>query len=95
MLDITGIDKAEILAGLFNGSKQQGMGLLDRRGENNLTVPQAREILEEMVCFDYLYGRVLKIGLDSDELDPRLYDRDNGKGAAEKIINQLRFKGQI
>lgn len=40
------------------------------------------------VYFDYLSGRVLKtlIPFDDDELDLRLYDRDNGPGAGERAI---------
>lgn len=32
----------------------------------------------------------MKIDLDSDELDPYGYDRDNGKGAAESAIKSLK-----
>lgn len=92
MMDITGLDKAEILAALFNNSKQQGMGFLDSRGSNKMTVEHAREILETEDSFDYLYGRVMKIRLRGDEFDPWLYDRDNGAGAAERVIEDLRQK---
>lgn len=42
------------------------------------------------VCLDYLAGRVMKISLKEDEVDTFLYNRDNGKDAAEKIIEALR-----
>ena len=32
----------------------------------------------------------MKVDLSCDELDPYLYDRDNGQGAAFKAINTLR-----
>lgn len=45
-------------------------------------------LLEEI---DYLHGRVMKINLKSDtEFDPRLYNRDLGEGAAERVIQSLR-----
>lgn len=41
--------------------------------------------------FDYLYGRVMKVDLSSDEsFEERLYDRDNGTGAAQRVIDRLR-----
>lgn len=40
----------------------------------------------ERIYFDYLQGRVMKVDLAGDELDPRLYDRDNGEGAARRAI---------
>jgi len=92
MIDITGLDKAEVLAALFNGSKQQGMGFLDERCAADMTVEHAREILKESCDFDYLYGRVMKIAIAGNEIDTWLYDRDNGKGHAEIIINDLRNK---
>lgn len=36
--------------------------------------------------FDYLKGRVMKVEIHGDTLDPRLYDRDNGEGAAERAL---------
>jgi hypothetical protein len=39
--------------------------------------------------FDYVGGRPLKIDITGDELDPRLYDRDQGEGAAAMAISEL------
>lgn len=36
--------------------------------------------------FDYLKGRVMKVSISGDSLDPRLYDRDNGQGAAARAL---------
>lgn len=88
-MNIEGLDKAEVLAALFNASRQQGMGFLDDRGQSDMTADQAREILKITDYFDYLYGRVMKIGLDRNEVETRLYDRDNGHGAAERAIAHL------
>ena len=35
---------------------------------------------------------MLKIDLRIDELDERLYDRDNGEGAAARVIEELEEK---
>ena len=39
--------------------------------------------------FDYLNGRVMKIDLSEDMLDPWLYDRDNGEGAAARALTEI------
>lgn len=39
--------------------------------------------------FDYLKGRVMKISLASDILNPSRFDRDNGEGEAERLINGI------
>jgi hypothetical protein len=88
LIDISGLDKAKVLAALHRASKQQGMGFLDPRGA--LTEEEARELLAEDTYFDYLHGRVLKVDLSGDGFDPWLYDRDNGEGAAERAIAPLR-----
>ena len=46
---------------------------------------------EEGQKFDYLNGRVMKIDLSGDELDTRLYNRDNGVDSAENVIRALRI----
>lgn len=90
-MDITGLNKAAILAALYNGSKQQGMGFIHARGGEGMTVEQAHAaIVAQGTYFDYLYGRVLKIDLSEDDLYTVLYNRDNGQGAAERIIEELR-----
>ena len=90
MINIEGVDKAELLAALFNGSQQQGMGFLDPKGAKAMTVEDARSIIDSGdLDFDYLHGRVMKIGLGGDKLDPWLYDRDNGEGAALGAVKHL------
>lgn len=89
-MDIKGLDKAVVLAALYNGSHQLGMGFLHKRGAEPMSVEQAREELADGPYFDYLHGRVMKISLQGDELDTFLYNRDNGEGAAERIIEGLK-----
>lgn len=95
-MNISGLDKAVVLAALYNGSKQQGMGFVDKHGANDITTEQAREYIKERadvvrgMYFDYLNGRVMKIDLSYDEMKTAMYNRDNGEGAAEAIIEQIR-----
>ena len=80
-----------MLQALFNGSKQQGMGFMDRSGAVPITLEDAERYCQhDNLYFDYLRGRVLKVDLSGDTFSSRLYDRDNGPGAAEEVIQQLR-----
>lgn len=92
VIDISGLDKAEVLLALYNGSHCQGLGFL--AATNTYTLEDAKRDLEESFdgYFDYLRGRVLKVDLSGDSFDSWLYDRDCGEGAAEAAINELRRK---
>jgi hypothetical protein len=87
MVDIKGLDKARVLKALYEHSKGQGMSFLDPEYGSQITTEECREILKGQVFFDYFRGRVMKVNLASDtEFDGRLYDRDNGQGAAELAV---------
>ena len=86
MIDLKGKDKAEVLAKLYNASKPLGMGFF-HYDPKPMTVEEAQALLDSGETYlDYLKGRVMKISLADDELDPRLYDRDNGEGAAARAL---------
>lgn len=93
-ISLKSLDRAEVLAALYNGSKPQGLGLLHFDSEP-MSIEEARKLLQHQTYFDYLKGRVMKVDLSGDELDPRLYDRDNGQGAAERVINALIATGSV
>jgi hypothetical protein len=89
MISIVEMDKAEVLAALYNRAKPQGMGFLHYEPKD-MSTDEAAEILAGQQRFDYLKGRVMKVDLSGDKFDPRLYDRDNGDGAAERVVVALR-----
>jgi hypothetical protein len=92
-IDISKLNKAEVLAALYNASKQQGMGFMHAIGREPMTVEQAAEEIESMkpygTYFDYLHGRVMKVDIGGDELRTGLFDRDNGSGAAARALQPL------
>lgn len=89
MISLVGLNKASVLAVLYNASKPQGMGFM-HYDPAPMEHEKAERLLEMGTYFDYLKGRVMKVDLSSDELDPRGYDRDNGQGTAERVIQALR-----
>lgn len=88
IMDITNLNKAKILAALYNNSRPLGMGIL-HFDPKPMTVEEAETLLKETTYFDYLKGRVMKIDLSKDDLRTDLYNRDNGPMAAENIIAGL------
>ena len=85
-INLKNMNKAEVLAKLYNNSKPQGMGLLHSQPQD-MTIVEAQELLDSgQTYFDYLQGRVMKIDLGGDELRTALYDRDNGQGAAKRAL---------
>ena len=95
MVNIEGLNKADVLAALYNASRPQGMGFL-----NYDPAPMSRETaqnnLDKTTYFDYLGGRVMKVDLAGDaEFRESLYDRDNGEGAAQRAIDALRASGPL
>ncbi len=92
VVDIKGLDKAEVLLALYEGSHVQGMGFL--QAIPSYTLEQAKVDYEESrdKYFDYHYGRVMKVDLSGDSFESALYDRDLGAGAAQRVIDNLRAK---
>ena len=90
MINIKGLNKVEVLLALYNHSHVQGMGFLQE--VSNYTLADARRDYENSreKYFDYLHGKIMKVDLREDEFDDRLYDRDNGIGAAKEAIDELR-----
>lgn len=89
-MNIQGLNKAAVLAALYNASSPKGKGLA-QYNPNPMTLEEARTILDTSSHqrFNYLKGRALKIRLADDEVDTQQYNRNNGEGAAEKAIESL------
>ena len=88
-MNIKGMSKAKILAALYNNSMPQGMGFLQATSDD-MTEDEAQQLLDDgQTYFDYLQGRVMKIDLSGDELQTRLYNRDLGEGACERVVGSI------
>lgn len=99
-ISIAGLSKAKVLAALYNNSQQLGMGFMHARGATGMTEAQAQQEIDALaergykLRFDYLHGRVMKVDLSTDDFWPGLYDRDNGQGAAARVIESVRTESQ-
>lgn len=94
-ISIAGLNKAAVLAALYNVAKPLGLGFV-HYDPTPMTVEQAQGILDQgVIYFDYLKGRVMKVSLKDDEFDPRGFDRDNGLGAAQAAIDAMKASGDV
>lgn len=93
-IGLAGLNKADVLAALYNASKALGVGFM-HYNPKPMTREEAEGLLKQTFFFDYLKGRVMHVNLVGGELDTLGYDRDNGQGAAERAIAELRQKGGL
>jgi len=94
-VDITGMDKARVLCALYDATRPQGMRFL-QYVPGDLSIEEAEGIIARgYEYFDYLKGRVLKVDISGNTFNARLYDRDNGYGAAHVAIEQLRQRLEL
>jgi hypothetical protein len=98
-IDITAVDKYDLIAALCNGTDVIGLGSMDPMSGETITRQHIIDYLEqqpdrEILSFDYLFGRPLKVALVPQDgkllLDCWwLYDRDSGPGRALEIVKAL------
>jgi hypothetical protein len=89
IVSIAGLDPADVLAALYNASHPLGMGFLQYDPEA-MSNEEATQLLKQTRSFDYLKGRVMKVSFGSDALEAKWYDRHNGQGTAQRVIDELR-----
>ena len=86
LVDITGLDKVAVLRALWSASRVASF----LAGLPCPPFHAAAAVTAVQDYIDYFQGRVIKMDLRGDTIDPRLYDRDNGAGAAERAVAALR-----
>ena len=92
-IDVQDLDGVELLLALYERARPgsaYSMGWLQFQ-LGPIKLEEARAALEPGYV-DYLYGRCLKVRLQNGVLDPRLYDREYGEGAAAEIVSGLRAR---
>jgi hypothetical protein len=91
------LPKGDVLAALYNAAKiHPEYQDFARAFPAQLTNARGARIigyvdkLNPLLHFTQLGGRMLKIDLATDYLNPSSYDRENGEGAAQAVISRLR-----
>lgn len=88
MIKFEGKSKAKVLKALYDRSHCQGMSFLGAT-LGNVTEADCARRLKESTYVDYFNGRVIKVDFSGDAFDERLYDRDCGKGAAQRAVDSV------
>lgn len=89
------LSKEEVLCALYNAAQPLGLGIF-QFVPGDMGLEEARKLLNQRTYFDYLRGRVMKVDLSGDEgFEERLYDRDNGQGAAQSALDDYRVTKTI
>lgn len=91
MIDVSGLSKGKVLAALYNAATPLGMGSL-HADSRTMTEEDAERLIDGSPSpyFDYVKGRPLKVEINGHTVDPRLFDRDHGPGAAQRAVVALR-----
>lgn len=89
MIKFEGKSKAKVLKALYDHSHCQGMSFLAAVPAGTVTEAVCEARLREDPYVDYFYGHVIKVDFSGDAFDERLYDRDCGKGAAQRAVDSV------
>ncbi len=88
-VSIAGLNKADVLAALYNAAETHRLDL--EFDQTPMTRTEAQGMLDcKQVYFNYFNGRMLKLDLSGSEIDPLGYDRNNGSGKVAEVIKRLR-----
>ncbi len=87
-IDITGLDKK-----LWENSKPAAFFAMSGMPTPLCSDSEIDKVLSSKDCYaDYLCGRVIKTSFKTNKLNPWGYDRDNGSGSMQKVVDSLKFK---
>ena len=87
-MNIKGMDKAAVLFALWTNSREQGLSWMGREA---ITLERCQDaIADGHMYFDYFGGRIMKVDLSGEEVNTWGYNRDNGEGAAERVIASMK-----
>lgn len=89
-LNITGIEKAAVLAALYNAAGPSKAEPDGYDATHVMTLGEARELLSgTKTYFNIIMGRNIAVSLNDNQLNYRIYDERNGRGMTEKVLEPL------
>lgn len=91
LIDISGVDRAELLATLYNGAQPFGFGK-NQYDPREMARDEADALLAGgQVEFDYHKGRLMKVKFTGDALlDDWGYDKTYGVNVVQRVVDNLR-----
>jgi hypothetical protein len=108
-VDIRGLDKAEVLAALYNATVPLRMGCLDPKSGMSMTTEEAQDWINDNMTWlteggydpiralnlDYVQGRPIKANIAGDSFNPKGLDEEAGEGTAAAAIKALRAESVV
>ncbi len=90
-VNISNIDKDLLLETLWKRSFPASFFNMSGIPPPPFDLDSAKSSLDPNGYADYICGRIIKTNIyESDDVNPRLYDRDNGTGAFQEVVDSLR-----
>jgi hypothetical protein len=92
-VDISGIDKALLLAALTAYARGRGISCVYAATHRRPDMDQVRQDIASRsgdLRFDTYLGRMIHADISSDAVDPTGYDRVNDRGAFAHVVAALR-----
>jgi hypothetical protein len=92
MVDVSGLDREELLKALWEGAKVVHTELATGKKAPEWDDTAAYHIVRSFERITVLFGRTILADVfsDSDTIDPKGYDRANGRGQFQHVVNTLR-----
>lgn len=92
-INIAGLDRDILLQALWENSAPASFFMFSIMAPPAFDIVRAKQELHRNGYADYICGRVIKADIySSDTVDPKMYDRDIGQGAFQKVVDKLRAK---
>ena len=90
MIRIERLDRAKLLAELYNRARYLGLPIFPGAAAKKLSKADARAIIKAHgLNIRYLWGRGIMMNLGLQSVDELPYNRINGDGLSQMIIRQL------
>lgn len=88
-VNVAGLSRPAVIQALYAAAAPLGMGFLQFR-PGPLPDADAQALAEQDGWMDYVHGRPLKVKFEGETFISRLYDREYGPGAAQRVVDALR-----
>ncbi len=74
---------------------EEARDIIENGGDHERSFPLAKKTYDNnrangRLYFDYVLGKPIKSNIAGDDFDPDGYDRNNGRGAASRVIAEIR-----
>src|SRR5437868_5478683 len=86
-VDIEGIDKEKLLWNLWKNSKPALFFIVNKIEPTDYDQIKAKKAVDGYI--DCFCGKFIRCDLSGNSVDPSMYDRDNGQGSLNKVVQSL------